>query len=333
MQYVYVLSSQVNDYYAEQACVSIYSLKKFNPDSNVILIGDIETIENLKNGRELVKTLINDIIPVKTPEGFTLLQKSRFIKTSIRQIIPGDFIFIDTDTIILGSLKELEETDCKMGAVTTKDSRDWNRKNPHKHFREYNEKRGINPDFNHGIDYFYNSGVMLCRDKPEVYKLFDRWHSLWIESSVKYGYHKDQCDLDRANSELENIIKNIDGIYNFAAIYPNVAIEDIKNCKIFHYFVSSNKLKNLKIKDFAFLERLKRNGLSPEIDDMIENIKLEYLQNIYKERDIFFNFKSLSIGKKETKIRLYLRRKMLCFNIYRKLIHIQRSLQIKENRI
>ena len=106
MKYVYVLTSNETDFYAEQAVVSIYSLKKFNSGCFVVLVVDSSTNENLINGRELVKNLVDEVIVIDIPPLFSNHQKSRFLKTSLRDIISGDFIFIDTDTIILGSLDE-----------------------------------------------------------------------------------------------------------------------------------------------------------------------------------------------------------------------------------
>ena len=47
---IYVLVSNENDCYLEQALVSIYSLRLYNPDANLLLLVDEETSRTLENG-------------------------------------------------------------------------------------------------------------------------------------------------------------------------------------------------------------------------------------------------------------------------------------------
>ena len=115
--------------------------------------------------------------------------------------------------------------ECEMGVVRTMDSEDWNRENPHMHFKKYNLSRGLPENYNHGIDYFYNSGFILCRDTKKTRELYNIWHKLWKESAEKYNWNQDQCDLDLANAKMGNLIINLDGIYNFEALYPNVSMK------------------------------------------------------------------------------------------------------------
>ena len=44
---IYVLVSNENDCYLEQALVSIYSLRLYNPDANLLLLVDEETSRTL----------------------------------------------------------------------------------------------------------------------------------------------------------------------------------------------------------------------------------------------------------------------------------------------
>lgn len=313
MDFVYVVVSENSDFYVEYCAVSIYSLKKYNPEAKVRVFCDSDTYRHIITGKKYFLEVADEIIPVSINQEYTALQKSRFLKTSIRNLIDGNFVFIDTDTIITGDLKELYSFDGDIGAVKTQNPYLRGVDNPH--LRSYNKLRNLPEDFNYGIEKYFNSGVIVSRDTPKARAFYEAWHKSWLESSEKYGYHHDQCDFNLTNASRGNIVTEISGIYNFMAIYPGLAMEFFKGCKIFHYFSTSSRLKKIKIKDTALLERLAKNGFSSEIDDLISDFKTEYLLNIFKHRWDFFVFNN----KNEDKIISKLILKIFWLNIYRKL--------------
>ena len=286
MKYVYVLTSYGEDFYAEQAAISIYTLRKFHPESEVVLITEKETLTYLKEKKSSLASMADKIIAPEMPEELSRFQKSRFLKTSIRQLVEGDFIFLDTDTLILDSLTELECLPYDMGVALQQDGPDWSIDNPHFHMKKYNVARGIDPDTQYGIKNFFNSGIMLCRDTQAVRDLFKMWHERWYESSTVYGYHADQCDLWISDVAAGHIIKELDGRYNCMAICPDISLRYFSDCKIFHYFSNSRKWKYLKVKSPEFLLRFRENGFTNEIDDMVDNIRVEYLKGLdIREKD------------------------------------------------
>lgn len=59
---IYVLVSNENDCYLEQALVSIYSLRLYNPDANLLLLVDEETSRTLENGiRKLILNYVSKL--------------------------------------------------------------------------------------------------------------------------------------------------------------------------------------------------------------------------------------------------------------------------------
>lgn len=82
---IYVLVSNENDCYLEQALVSIYSLRLYNPDANLLLLVDEETSRTLENGiRKLILNYVSKLVIVDVPFHYSKQQKSRYIKTSLR---------------------------------------------------------------------------------------------------------------------------------------------------------------------------------------------------------------------------------------------------------
>ncbi len=93
----------------EQLWVSVTSLRMYNPETTVVLLMDKITYEGLIGYRAKLLDLIDEAIVVPTPEGYSQKEMSRHIKTTARQWVKGDFLFIDTDTVIAGDLSDVDK--------------------------------------------------------------------------------------------------------------------------------------------------------------------------------------------------------------------------------
>lgn len=282
LKFVYVLTTGEDDFYPEQTAVSIHSLRRLHPDAHVVVVTDNESYKTLQGGRGLVKELADEVSVEDTPEGLSCFQKSRYLKTSLRESINGDFVFLDSDTLMVKPLVELKGYKGDVSVVLIQDCgyNYWTRKNPHFHLLRYNAALGIDGNEDYGIEDFFNSGVIVCRDTPKAHELYQLWHRLWLESSVNHGFHADQCSMWRANAELGNVITPLPAKFNWHAINPSFVLGRREECVIFHYFTNSRFLKNLKVKQPEFLMKIRDKGFTPEVDKMIDGIFDEYLECI-----------------------------------------------------
>ena len=107
MKYVYVLTSSEKDYFYEQCLISVVSLKKYHPDSEIVILADDITTSGLKGFRSGIKeyALIKE---VQCDTAHNQKVRSRLLKTSVRHLVKGDFLYIDLDTVIAGSLEGIE---------------------------------------------------------------------------------------------------------------------------------------------------------------------------------------------------------------------------------
>ena len=114
---VYVLTCAPDKYYIEQALISAFSARYHNPDAHIALIVDRPTNELLVGRRAELLNYLTERIIVDVPEKYNTVQASRWLKTNVRNLIDGDFLFIDCDTIVVSSLEEVDDFSCQMCAT------------------------------------------------------------------------------------------------------------------------------------------------------------------------------------------------------------------------
>lgn len=98
---VYVVASLDDDIYMEQAIVSAWSAHHYNPDVNIVLVCDQDTEATLHKGnrQRYVEELFNEIFVQQLPDTYSMIERSRALKTMVRNIVTGDFLYLDTDTM------------------------------------------------------------------------------------------------------------------------------------------------------------------------------------------------------------------------------------------
>lgn len=258
----------------------MYSLKRHNPEACIKLIIDSRTKEQLSAFSQIVHDYADEIVLVETPDWLSTIQKSRYIKTRLPHYLNDNFLYLDNDTIVTGSLRELETFEYEVAAVLNRHMNGWNRENPNPSLREYYKMTRLHPSIDNNIAYYFNGGVIFCKNSTKSKAFFDTWHKLWWESSVNGGYHKDQPDMWRANVLHSNIIAELDGKYNCQLIYPENSLQYILDARVMHYFSSTPYLMKFPVKQEEPLSSIKTRGITPEIEMFINNAKSVYLSLI-----------------------------------------------------
>lgn len=279
MKFAYVLISSPEDYLGEKTIISLYSFRRHN-NNDVVIFTDKQTVESIPGTIERLKNLGADMKVETLPPGLSQMQRSRFLKTSIRQRVKGDFVFLDLDTVIVGDLSEIESIECDMAIALQHDCMDNNHEAAKKRIMRYNTLRNIKKTEMHGIKTFFNSGVILYKDTPLCHKLGEEWHKAWFESSTKYGWHKDQADLDIVNVAFNNKIKILDGKFNCQLVGFRFAMKHLSDCKILHYMNNPSKLSYLKVKQSAYLNKVRESLDFKMLDNTIDSLKEEYVKGL-----------------------------------------------------
>ena len=121
MKYLYVLVNSTTGFYTEQTYVSMLSLRHVTPDAFISLLVDDKTANIQDNNfLESIKSLVNEYKVISLPSDMSAIARSRFIKTSMREHIAGDFLFIDSDTIWASPVDEKDFTFDIMGVLDSK---------------------------------------------------------------------------------------------------------------------------------------------------------------------------------------------------------------------
>lgn len=258
-KFVYVLVSSDNDIFLEQAWVSIFSLRHFNKDVEVVIICDDRTSFRItERCPKEFREMIGEIVSVPFADAVSNRERSRWLKTNIRKLIDGDFLFLDTDTVITDSLEEVDEFDFNLGMVYS-----WHCKmkdRPSKEYAKNRIKRLFNVSIKDSTEYF-NSGVIYCKDSEESHLFFEKWHTNWQKAKDKPKGIQDQASLAVTVNELGGV-HVMSGDYNCQPLY---SMKYIATAKIVHFFNLKwdDNIRSPFNSDEFYLE-IKKAGCIPE---------------------------------------------------------------------
>lgn len=272
---VFAVTGGINDIYIPQAMLAAYSARKANPNSFIILVVDQDTAKVIDRSLPKIKDYLNDIVIIKTPDGMSGMHKSRYIKTSLRQHIEGDFLYIDTDTIVTSSLSEIDNVTFDVAAVLDR----------HSVVGSHEFKKSIIKDIEPlGMNIadlrnkYFNSGVMYVKETPTAHKFYEKWHYNW-QKSLNYGKGIDQPPLALANKQCGYPIGELDGIWN-CQLSDNF-LNYLSDAKILHYF-ASNKRSPYKLYDDKIFKTILKTG---DISDKLKE-RLEHPKNLFQDRHV-----------------------------------------------
>ena len=269
MKVLYVLIADGNNFFAEQCYLSIKSLKKYNSNVSVARLTDEDTFRYISDSAKYVLEEVDDIITHQFRDNYSAAYRSRFLKTSMRLMVPGDFLFVDSDTIICDSLEDATILD-KSAAVAD------NHSSVTPKIVEFGNVIARANKYGYSVGYnniHLNTGVIWCKDDSKTYDFFRNWHELWL-LTYENGVVIDQLSFNEINQRMNGVIQEIDGVWNCQLRY---GIKYLAKSKIIHYFASNprkNRTKNFAyfFEDVSVWRSVKDNkGLTEEVLEALDN--------------------------------------------------------------
>ena len=271
-QIVYALVSPEKDVFLEELWVSVWSLRQHEPDVIVNVVVDEQTAKRVKANAELM-TLITNVVVADVPEKYTPKERSREIKTRIRELIKGDFFYIDTDTVICKSLSEIDN--CEYDVAGIPDSNASLKDNRFAGGMIGSVKEIFGSDVSN-CEYLINGGVIYAKDNDVAHDLFRRWNKNWTYSCFEKGNSQDQPALWQSDYEMGNVIKLLPDVYNSQVA---MSLQYFADAAIVH-FLHMNFIPDQSYSLYLSLKiykDLKNVGtLTPEIKAQIINCKSSF---------------------------------------------------------
>ena len=249
--------------------MSIYTLRRHNPEATVILLVDKGTEATLTGKRGGIRELVTEVVAVDTPDGYNAMQRSRYLKTNFRQFIAGDLLFIDADTVVGGSLAGIDNIEAEIACVP----------DGHRRFRELSGFDIIRQrvcstygEMTFDDEFYFNSGVTYVNETPRMRAFFADWYDIWKYSSFEKGLSLDQPALFMANKKNGHIIKELPGEFNCQIAD---SLKYFYGGLIIHFFNVSLPMLSSELSVFydeSFYRKIKEyGGVGHEVKETLDN--------------------------------------------------------------
>lgn len=283
---VYVVVSSEKDIYLEQAYISMYSAKYYMPNVHISLLTDNQTKSTFVGTRLEELKYVDELVCIDLDAKYNGQQRSRILKTSVRQHIKGDFLFIDSDTIITKPLDDIDN--CPYDIAACMDSHSTFEENP---YREMCINHGKLLEWPIETEKeYYNSGIIYAKDNNRTHEFYDLWSKNWLKGLEK-GVSMDQPAFAKTNYMLNHPIKKLEDIWNCELKH---GIKYLKEAKIVHYlctnitspddkapFILNDKNTLLQVKNTAYINQDIKNTIINPFYGLAE------CTHIFSGREIF----------------------------------------------
>ena len=255
---VYVTTFNESNFYLEQVLMSAYSARLHNHDATILLVTDVDSVKSIVGKRESIKQYVSDILAFECPEGYDNMMKSRYLKTNLRNLIDGDFIYVDSDTVICAPLDELDLIEDDVCGIRDRHVL----LNKKSNFNAY--KRFAQCGYNFEEEFVYiNGGIIFAKDSEIARSLFKEWYKEW-QYTLSKGCPMDMMSLHKAELNIGYKIKEIPGEWNCQI--EGACLNYLKDAKILHYFAmgSRDATTSYKLRELSVYDRIKETGNIPE---------------------------------------------------------------------
>jgi hypothetical protein len=246
----YALSLDDDTAYADLITISARSVTRIYPASRITILTDDESLAHFGNSMPGLLNVSLDIKSVGTYAGPPRL-RSRFVKTQVRNVLDGDFLYIDADTVAVSRFDEILECDAPISAAI-----DRNLVNPAGGFPNW-----VVPDFDrlgwrHPTRVYLNAGVVFWKDCDQARALGQLWHQNWLYYTKTVDNPADQPAFNHSIDELRIEPEIMRDAFNSRI---GVSPEFAKGARIYHFYIEGENKPEGTIID-ELLMRYRRTG-------------------------------------------------------------------------
>jgi hypothetical protein len=195
----FVLAAKGLGLYADMAAVAALAVRRLHPKARIILVTDEPTARAIDHGKHAIADIVSEIIVQRTGTDLPTVS-SRFLKTSLRQLVKGDYLYLDNDAIAVRPL-----------------DRGWPRR------------------VDLAVARYLNSGVAFVRDTPGAHAFYAEWHRRW-KQTLSLGIWQDQFSFNSASITGTGTIAILPDRDNWVT-HSTAMLRG--RARIFHFFAST----------------------------------------------------------------------------------------------
>ncbi len=247
---VYALTSIGNDIFSCQTLVSISLVRHLYPKARIILLLDELSHVSLHSVKDPVLANVDQVVLIKTGMSAPV-QRNRFLKTTMRLVLEGSFVYLDSDTLPIRRFDELFAHDDDFAAVP-----DYTQE-----FFGLRRARWVRDAFQ-TMDWpypprqFINAGVLYMADRPVVHDFSREWNTRWKLCLEKANLVLDQPSINSTLDVVDLRLRLMNRNFNCqvkSTLYP------VRRARIFHYFWSPPTANPYSLLDYLVL-RVQQTG-------------------------------------------------------------------------
>lgn len=190
------------------ARVAVASLRVTNPSYHVAIIADQQSERAMRAAGDPLLAEVDECIAVDMAAGSASF-RSRFVKTNVRQVVDGPFLFLDTDVVVRGGLDEIFALDTDFAGA-----RNHSRPTLEEQIWEGDMAALATMGWTTREDAYINGGVLFFADTEGARSLGREWHRRWQEGYARHGNHRDQPSMNSAIHDLDVRVHLLPDIYN-----------------------------------------------------------------------------------------------------------------------
>lgn len=229
-QVCFVLAADAWNPYVAMCCVAAATVRRWHADCRILLLCDERTATRLAPHRHRLAGYFDEIVAVPVPLDDSV-ERSRYLKTTMRRWLRGDFVYLDVDTLTLGSLAPLFRRSSWLGLTLERNA-------PETDIRAFPRVLALYEQLGWHLRprRYFNGGMMWVRDDDRAAELFARWHERW-QITRAAGCSADQPSLNMAVCELEADVDVLPAEWNAMVLFSP---SRWRGCRVAHFFASNH---------------------------------------------------------------------------------------------
>jgi hypothetical protein len=189
----FVLTANDLGLYADMTAVAALSVHRLHPQARIILVTDEPTARAIDRDSHALGKIVSEIVvrPTGTEDSFV---GARYLRTILRELIKGDYLYLDSDTVAVRPL----DRGWPKGADLAM-ARDRNQRGIPRGELPSIEKLRAKLAWNFRMDRYLNAGVMFVRDTPAAHAFYTEWHRRW-KQTLSLDIREDRWSLNSASA-------------------------------------------------------------------------------------------------------------------------------------